>query len=242
MTGRSDLLGRIPTGPEDPWWIEQVKASPDAAVLFLGAGTGRTALPLLAACDELVAVESDTELRRAFEARLAELGPVAERAATLARDPADLTLDRRFGLVILPAVLVNAVHDPQRRLAIARTAAGHCRPDGTVVIETVDPYWLVGARLDAGARIGGEEGAGVEVAVRELAFDPWEQRRSAHITYRFPDGATVEDRFDATALFPRELRALVFQAGLELVEAPVAASGTVATWRLVCRPARSPVG
>ena len=235
LEGPVERLLELPGAPEDAWWTERVKAAPGGAVLYLGAGSGRGALSLAAACDELVAVESDPALARLLTRRSGAGGPVDDRLRALEADPATLDLGRDFGLVVVPPASVNGCEDPRRRIAIARAAGRHCRPDGDVVFEVLDPFWLASAEFGAEGHLDTAAGR-IHTTVSEPAFDVWEQRASATIVHRFPDGQTIRDRFRATALYPRELRALAYQAGMEITQRGVGRRpGEPRTWRLVAR-------
>lgn len=239
--GPVELYRRLPVTTTDAWWVSRAAASSDGRVLYLGCGTGRLALPIAEACELLVGVDVDRGMLEAFAERLA--GPLRDRVRLIRGSAAEVDVGERFGLVVLPSNLLNGLVEPDQRAALMRTAAGHCREDGEVVLQVLNPYWMAAQQ---GGGVGALEpepgGERVEVSIEELSFDAWEQRQQGTLVYRFPDGSQLTDRVDAVALYPIELRAMASQAGLEIVERRGADPARDAlgvpggTWHLVCRP------
>lgn len=246
MTDRKRLYERLPATEDVAWWRQLVTGSVDGRVLYVGCGTGRLGVPLAQVATELVGVDHDPDMLRAFAGRVEEEG-LSDRVRLVDSGAAELDLgEDRFGLVILPSSLLNGIVDPAERTAAARAAAAHCHPDGQVVLQVLNPYWMACEDPSSRGRITPADGQPpIDVAIRMVGYDAWEQRQQARITYRFADGEELVDEIDAVALYPRELRALAFQAGLEVVDRwgaepgrdPVSTSG--GSWHLVCRPRTS---
>lgn len=146
--------------------------------------------------------------------------------------------------MVLPSNLLNGIIDPAQRTAAARAAAAHCRPDGRVVLQVLNPYWMA-QRFDAAQGELQPDGGGDAVTVRieQATFDVWEQRQRARLVYAFADGEELTDDIDAIALYPRELRALAYQSGLDILQrfGPDPRTDreldlTGGTWHLVCAP------
>lgn len=242
MSDVVELYERLPTGDPSGWWRTLAADAPGGNVLYGGCGTGRVALPLAAATERLVAVESDPEMVAAFRTRLDAdpgLGPRVE----LVESPFhEIDLEERFGLVVLPSNLINGITDPARRTAAVRAAARHCRADGRVILQVLNPFWLAALDREVVGDLDPADGSSVHVIVAPRGFDAWEQRAQATITYRFPDGRELIDELDAIALFPRELRALAYQGGLDLLGSwgdrpgvdPLGTAG--GSWHLVTMP------
>lgn len=242
MRNNARLYERLPATEDVTWWQDLASRAPGGRVLYVGCGTGRLAIPMAQVCQELVGVDRDPDMLEALEARL-QGTPVAARVRIVASEAAELDVDGEFGLVVLPSSLLNGIHDPAERTAAARAAAAACRSDGLVVLQVLNPYWMACDDPSARGRIGSADGSEpIDVAIRMVGFDAWEQHQQARITYRFADGEELVDDIDAVALYPRELRALAYQAGLDIVERWGAVPGqdelAVAggSWHLVCRP------
>jgi hypothetical protein len=128
-----------------------------------------------------------------------------------------------------------------------RAAAGHCRADGRVALQILNPFWLMLGE-DSDGVIDGADGTRVQVVADHRPTDLWAQRAHADLRYRFADGEIVVDRLDASAVFPEELELLLEEAGLEVVErwgavpAQDPPSLDDGSWFVVARPrgARSP--
>lgn len=241
MSDRVDLYSRLPATEDLDWWRDLAFRSPDGRVLYVGCGTGRLGAPLAEVCDEMVGVDNDPEMLAAFQRRIEGDPDLAGRVRLVEADAAELDLGETFGLVILPSNLLNGITDPGERTEVARAAARHCRADGRVVLQVLNPYWMACQDPSARGRIQPSDGSpAIDVAIRMLGFDAWEQRQRATITYRFADGTELADDVDAVALYPRELRALAFQAGLRVDERWGSRPGKddVTTeggsWHLVC--------
>lgn len=240
---RVRLYQRLPVTGDADWWVKLAADAPDGRVLYVGCGTGRLAVTLAAEAAELVGVDVDAGMLAAFRERLDAAPELADRIRLVEAPAQDLNLGERFGLVVLPSNLLNGVTDPSARTSAVRQAARHCLRSGRVVLQVLNPYWMACQDPTGRGRIVPRDGGpAIDVTIRTLGFDPWEQRQRATLTYRFADGEELVDAVDAVALYPRELRALVFQAGLEIVETHGAEPGASeldlqgGTWHLVCRP------
>jgi SAM-dependent methyltransferase len=243
VTDRVKLYQRLPATADVTWWRDLAARAPGGRVLYLGCGTGRLAVPMAAASVNLVAVDVDRDMLDALATRVEEVGDLAGRVRLVESPAHQIDLGDRFGLVVLPSSLVNGMTDPGERTEAVRRAAAHCRRDGQVVLQVLNPYWMTCDDPSARGTIDPADGSEpIQVAIRSDDVDVWEQRVRASITYRFADGQRLVDDIDAVALYPRELRALAFQAGLQIAERwgarpgvdPLTTAG--GTWHLVCRP------
>lgn len=93
------------------------------AVLELGVGTGRIALPLAARGVEVVGVDASA-------AMLQRLGdkPQGQAVETVEADFVDVTLDRRFAVVLVAFNTLFSVTSQPRQVAAVANAAGHLQP------------------------------------------------------------------------------------------------------------------
>lgn len=230
MSARSRLYARLPETDDIGWWVAMAAASPDGAVLELGAGTGRITRRL-AEVAEVVAVDHDATA-------MTLLPDHVERHVA---DVADLHLGRVFGLVALPVALLNELPHRDARRAALRGAAAHCRPDGSVALQILNPFWLLLGE-DSDGVIDGADGTRVRVAADHRPADLWTQRAHADLRYQFADGEVFVDRLEASAVFPEELELLLDDAGLDVEERWGAMPGQDppslddGSWFVVARP------
>lgn len=242
---RVRLYRRLPPTADSEWWAKLAAHSPDGRVLYVGCGTGRLAVGMAREATEVVAVDSDARMLAAFRERL-DGTALADRIRLVEARAEELSLGERFGLVVLPSSLLNGITDPGARASALRQAARHCAPEGAVVLQVLNPFWMACDDPTAAGRLEPTDGGpAVDVTIEHLGFDAWEQRQRARIVYRFADGEELVDEVDAVALYPRELRALVHQAGLEITDTYGAEPGASelgrhgGSWHLVARSRRS---
>lgn len=227
---RARLYARLPETDDIDWWVALAAASPDGAVLELGAGTGRITRRL-AEVAEVVAVDHDASA-------MAMLPGHVERHVA---DAGEIDLGRLFGLVALPVALLNELADRTARRRALQAAAAHCRPDGKVALQVLNPFWLMLGE-DSDGIIDGADGTRVQVTADHRPADLWAQRAHADLRYRFADGEVLVDRLEASAVFPEELELLLEGAGLEVVERWGAVPGQDrpslddGSWFVVARP------
>lgn len=180
----ADLYAQLPDATDLwPWFeITQTAASP---VLYLGIGTGRLAVPLHAAGIDLIGVDSHPGMLDRLRGRLPQTELIQSRIE-------DLTLGRRFDLVIAPSNILYLVE----RL---RRAADHLVDGGSLAFELANPHWL---------RAGGGDGVWVR------AFDGNGAR--LEVDYRLPDGSTVTQQAEVALVWPEEIENWLSAAGLQL--------------------------
>jgi SAM-dependent methyltransferase len=118
-----------------PCWRALAQRS-GGAVLDVGAGTGRVALPLARAGHAVVALERDATLAAELALRAATL-PVAVRCA----DACDFTLDSPVALAIVP---MQTIHLLEHRAAFFGCARRALQPRGMLAIallgDGVEPF------------------------------------------------------------------------------------------------------
>jgi SAM-dependent methyltransferase len=102
-------------------------------VLDVGAGTGRVSLDLAARGVPVVALDIDAALLKALRRR-AEALPIE----TVAADARELSLGRRFSLVVVPMQTLQLLGGPAGRAAFLRRAREHLEPGGLVAAALAD--------------------------------------------------------------------------------------------------------
>jgi SAM-dependent methyltransferase len=195
-------------------------------VLELGAGTGRTLLPIARAGIEIHGLDTSARMLDALRSRLA-----AEPEAVRARihvDHGDMRafrIDRPFGVVQIP--FRGFLHNLSRadQLACLRSCKSHLRPAGTLALSVFHPsIEIMGA--NAGALSGvwrwrGErttpDGGRVELS-ECTTYDTPAQRLSARLRYEKVEASGRLEwvhlhRLELAYLYPGDLRGLLHEAG-----------------------------
>lgn len=134
--GRDVIWHDLECGAYDadlPLWRE-LAAAADGPVLDVGAGSGRVTIDLARRGHELVALDADAALLAALAGRAREL-PVT----TVCGDARELSLDRRFSLVIVPMQTVQLFGGQAARLRFLDRAAGHLTAGGLIALALADP-------------------------------------------------------------------------------------------------------
>lgn len=198
-------------------------------VLELGCGTGRLAIPIAQAGNEVVGVDNDPHmLERARTAWAAASGPVGSSLELLEADLLTLDLARRFDLVVLGLNMLPALAGREAQAAALGVAARHLAPRGRLTLDVglPAPAELAGwdgslllawqradpATAETVAKLWSTEYDHInEVATVTTYFDAWPANGgSVHRVFR---------RDELHLLSANELRALVGQAGLRVEQA-----------------------
>jgi len=108
-------------------------AGTGASILELGSGAGRVTHPLVALGHPVVAVDESPEM-------LAHV----RGAETVCARIQDLSLGRRFGVVLLASHLINT--DDETRRTFLDVCRRHVADDGCVIIQQHSPEWFAAAR------------------------------------------------------------------------------------------------
>jgi SAM-dependent methyltransferase len=108
-----------------PLWHE-LATRERGPVLDVGAGTGRVALQLARAGHDVTALDREPELLDALRARVGDV-----RVETVVADAVGFSLERRFGLVIVPMQTVQLLPERAGFLAAAHR---HLLPGGLLAV------------------------------------------------------------------------------------------------------------
>jgi SAM-dependent methyltransferase len=166
-----------------------------ASILELGCGAGRITHPLIALGHPVVAVDESPEM----------LAHVRDAETVCARIQ-DLSLERRFGAVLLASHLINA--DDETRRSFLDACRRHVADDGCVVIQQHSPEWFATAR-DSEVSQGG-----VILRLRDVTR-PAPNLVSATVEYVVGDRCWTQT-FTTVCLDEAELAAALAAAGLRL--------------------------
>jgi SAM-dependent methyltransferase len=170
-------------------------AGPGVVILELGCGAGRVTHPLVALGHPVVAVDESPEM-------LAHV----RGAETVCARIQELSLGRRFGVVLLASHLINA-DEATRRMFLA-ACRRHVADDGCVIIQQHSPEWFATATDSEVTRDG------VILRLRDVTR-PAPNLLSATAEYVAGDQRWTQ-AFTTTRLDEAELAAALAAAGLRL--------------------------
>jgi SAM-dependent methyltransferase len=104
------------------------------AVLDIGAGTGRIAIPLAKAGVEVCCIEPSPAMRRVLTEKLAEHTALSERIRLLPADASNFDADRTYPAAILSGTFDHLLDDSERRVALSNIAR-HLDPGGSLTFD-----------------------------------------------------------------------------------------------------------
>jgi SAM-dependent methyltransferase len=193
-------------------------------VLELGSGTGRVLIPLARAGFLVTGVDTSDDMMAICQRKLAQEPPeVRDRVRVIKGNILDLDLEDTFGLVIAPCNLVNCFTGPGEVLALLRTARRHLGDGGVFILDNAIPDIPFMVRVNGVT----ESGEFAHPATGTTIIDTFTPRydftlqvETDHIILEERDAHGILRREEVTCAqsfyFPRELRALLSLAGLEL--------------------------
>ncbi|MFV0523568.1 MAG: daptide-type RiPP biosynthesis methyltransferase [Acidimicrobiales bacterium] len=106
-------------------------------ILELACGSGRLALPLLAAGHRVVGVDNAPRMIELFAERVSVRPRLADRLELIEADMAGLRCDRRFDLVYCGITSITVLPDDARR-ALFLNAGSHLTDDGRFVFSVLE--------------------------------------------------------------------------------------------------------
>ena len=121
-----------------PFYVEEA-AGADGAVLELGCGTGRVAIPIARSGVETVGVDSSTAMLDVARGTARHLGLGDDSLRLVLADMRELSLDRQFALAIIPFrgfLALLTVEDQRRTLNQIRE---HLAPGGRLAFDIFVP-------------------------------------------------------------------------------------------------------
>lgn len=177
------------------------------AVLELGIGTGRLALPLAHLGLHVHGIESSDLM----VAKLRDKPGGGDIPVTIG-DFAELRVEGEFSLVVLAFNTIFALPDQEAQVRCFENAAAHLAPDGRFVVETWIPDL---SSFDAGLRVRPRLVSGERVALVVAEHDPVEQRmRTTQVD--LSDGGVRLHPANHRYAWPAELDLMARLAGLTL--------------------------
>jgi SAM-dependent methyltransferase len=179
------------------------------AVLELGIGTGRIALPLAATGVDVEGIDGSPEMVTKLRAN-----PGGESLRVEVGDFSTTTMERRYAVVVLAYNTVNALPSQDAQVQTFRNAAAHLDPAGVFLVENWVPDV---AGFHQGRAVRAHELAERHVIVEVAQLHPADQRITATRLAFTADGVRllpVNHRY----VWPAELDLMARLAGLHLEE------------------------
>lgn len=220
LTGTSDIKGDI------AWYIALAERA-HGEVLELGAGTGRTLIPLAREGITISGIEYDTGMLKKLRALVSE-EPEDVRARIMLHegDMRDFALKTKtFAMVQLPFRALLHCLDRDTQLACLRCCHAHLRPGGTLALNVFFPslrYMSTYQGMGEGVwrlinEVEGDHGTFYQSS--EVArYDTVKQRFSARLRTEHFDAqgdlmTTSVQRLELAFLYPQDIVALLEEAG-----------------------------
>jgi SAM-dependent methyltransferase len=157
-----------------PLWRALV-AEAGGPVLDVGAGTGRVTLDLAARGVGVVALDVEGALLDALERRARGLS-----VQTVVADARQLTIARRFSLVIVPMQTLQLLGGPGGRAAFLRRAHAHLEPGGLLAAALADALDCFDEEHDMRPPADACEIGGVRYASQLVAVEDEGDRAAIH--------------------------------------------------------------
>jgi SAM-dependent methyltransferase len=219
---RGDHYDRLFSKEAHPFWQEVAQSyaagPPPGAILELGCGTGRIAIPLAQAGFPVTGLD-------ATPAMLAEARRKAEQAGVEVSwregDMRDFDLGETFSLILLPNNTLCHLLTRADFEACMACVLRHLAPNGRFVVEAFvpDPTLLIRKPEERHvfSAYDDPDGRGKVVVYDRVAYNPATQIRHIRTYYKFPDRAQEEEgRLTLRMYFPQELDALFHYNGFAI--------------------------
>jgi SAM-dependent methyltransferase len=177
------------------------------AVLELGIGTGRIALPLVRRGIEVRGIDLSSAMVERLRAK-----PGGSDIDVTIGDFATTTVEGQFSLVYLVFNTIMNLTSADQQIACFQNAAAHLQPGGRFVIEVGVPQLQ---RL-----LPGETVRAFEVSEAHLGFDEYDvvsQSMTSH-HYFLREGSLEVQSFPFRYVWPSELDLMARLAGMTLIE------------------------
>lgn len=202
-----DLYGRDESSTNTTVAFVDALAGPGAAILELGVGTGRLALPLLQLGHPVTGVDASAEMIAALKAK-----PGGEQVCLVEGDFAEVKVPGRFKVALITFNAIFALPSRQAQAACLRNAAESLQSDGCLVLEA---YVLKPEQLGSGWSVLPRMVSSDHVELQLSRYDHASHRLVRTLVHLRADDTVVTGVSDTYA-WPGELDLLAETAGLRL--------------------------
>lgn len=181
--------------------------SDGGAVLEMGIGTGRLALPLQERGIDVAGIEGSPEMVEQLRAK-----PGGDDIPVVIGDFAESRVDGEFAVVVLALHTIFGLPTPDHQIRCFKNAARHLSPDGVFVIEArvIDPSEFQGGQA-VQPRFAGPE----QVEIQVQSFDAVSQRVEVTNVHLSNAGVRLNS-YTNQYTTPREFDLMARLAGLRL--------------------------
>ncbi|NLC16229.1 MAG: methyltransferase domain-containing protein [Firmicutes bacterium] len=194
-------------------------------ILELGCGTGRILIPLARAGFRITGIDCSDHMIARCQAKLSlEDESVRSRVNIVRQDVTGFELENRFNLIIAPCNMLNHFPDHKVLIAMLRCVKRHLRPQGVFILDNSIPDIPYMVDVNRVERIAVFEHplTGTKLVHRFTAtydFVSQLEHTAVHLEeYDDTDKLLRKAAYSTTMTyhFPRELRAMLEAAGLEV--------------------------
>ncbi|MBE0431182.1 MAG: class I SAM-dependent methyltransferase [Dehalococcoidia bacterium] len=216
------LYDSVQAGSRDvEYYLETIGPGP-AAVLELGSGTGRAAIPIAEAGHTVYALDNSPDMHEVMRGKVP--APVSDRIVQVEADMVDFSLGMTFDFVILGLNTVFALVEDASRRGCFRSVSRHLKPEGRFILDFMLPSASLMSNKDGSYDLSVyQESAGCGcVVVTYNRYDPG--RRLSVLNFLTLE--VIEGRFcnayitPAAEYYPSvdEIRQAIESTGMEVIE------------------------
>lgn len=202
-----DLYGRDAAGTDQTTNFVHSLAGPGGAILELGVGTGRLALPLTRLGHAVTGIEASAEMIAALRAK-----PGGKRVRVIEGDFSEVRAPGSFKVALITFNAIFALPSREAQAECLRNAAEALQSDGYLVVEA---YVLRPEQLDAGWCLLPRMVSPDHVELQLSRYDHSSHRLVRTLVHLREDNTVVTGVSDTYA-WPGELDLLAETAGLRL--------------------------
>jgi len=210
-----------------PFYVKQAERA-DGPILELACGTGRVAIPLAEAEYEVWGIDLSREMLAVFEEKRSALPKlVHDRLHISCGDMSRFDLGRRFSLIIIPFRGFQGLTTREQHLGCLRCVRDHLAPDGRLIVDVFRCYTVLDDSWCQDPTFVREvedprTGDHIRFSDHRRRIDVDNQVIYPDMIFDIerPDGTReqVVEPLELSYFYEEQMRGLLDQAGLEVVE------------------------